>query len=232
VTVEFAPARALLISPHLDDGVFSCGQWLQSAPATCVVTVFAGVPDSSVGTTDWDRQCGFASSAEAMRARHEEDDLALSRLRVESRRLEFLDSQYGRSPEPGAIVDALAAAVRDWTPEALLLPLGLFHSDHDLVHRAALSLRAQQPGLDWIAYEDALYRQMPGLVQRRLGLLAAAGIIATPAVPWRSGEAQAKALAVAAYASQLRAFGDGGYHDVTRPERYWRLGSEAAEGAP
>ena len=32
-----------------------------------------------------------------------------------------------------------------------------------------------------------------------------------------------KQRAVQAYASQLRGFGPGGYDDLARPERYWRL---------
>ena len=38
--------RPVLISPHLDDSVISCGQFLAAHPGTTVVTVFAGVPAS------------------------------------------------------------------------------------------------------------------------------------------------------------------------------------------
>jgi len=39
-----APTRWLVISPHLDDAVFSCRQLLAQAPGSVVVTVFAGIP--------------------------------------------------------------------------------------------------------------------------------------------------------------------------------------------
>lgn len=36
--------RLLVVSPHLDDAVLSCGCWLASRPGAAVVTVFAGRP--------------------------------------------------------------------------------------------------------------------------------------------------------------------------------------------
>ena len=55
--------------------------------------------------------------------------------------LDFLDSQYGDTPQADAIADALLRIVRERRPDAVLLPAGLFHSDHALAHDAALRLR-------------------------------------------------------------------------------------------
>jgi hypothetical protein len=51
----------LVVSPHLDDAVLSCGRWLAAHPGTLVVTVFAGVPSNGNRLTDWDARCGFSN---------------------------------------------------------------------------------------------------------------------------------------------------------------------------
>jgi LmbE family N-acetylglucosaminyl deacetylase len=185
-------------------------------------------PDADRRHTDWDQRCGFADAAQAVAARRAEDAAALGRLRAEPLWLDFLDSQYGDTPGKQALADALLARLRDLAPRLLLLPLGLFHSDHGLCHDAALEAASRLPSLpDLLAYEDAGYRAMPGLLPRRLCALHHAGIEATPADedPSTAGSdgADAKRAAVQAYASQWRALGAGMAADVQRPERRWRL---------
>lgn len=220
---------ALLVSPHLDDAVFGCGQWLGAHPGTRVVTVFAGLPRDGSQRTDWDAQCGFGSAREALPARREEDRAALALLGCEPRWLEFTDSQYGDAPAVEAVAQALSAELeRIGAGEPFVFPLGLFHSDHRLVHEACLVAwrRQARPAL---LYEDALYRGAPGLLQQRLADLLNAGLVLTPAKerPLHGAEAakaaEVKARAVQCYASQLRAFGPGGFDDTARPERRWRL---------
>lgn len=213
----------LVVSPHLDDGVFSCGQLLAAHPGSHVLTVFAGVPPPEVALTPWDAQCGFDSGEQAITVRHQEDREALARLDAKPVWLSFLDSQYGYTPTVAELEAALRPALESIRPDAVLLPLGLFHSDHALVHEACLRLMKRSPPALWLAYEDALYRRMPGLLQQRLGALSKHGICATPAAPRASGSAAAKRRAVQAYASQLRAFGPGGYADTEAPEGYWQL---------
>ena len=215
--------RLLVVSPHLDDGVFSCGQLLAAHPGSHVLTVFAGVPPPEVALTEWDAQCGFDSSEQAMASRHHEDREALARLGARPVWLSFLDSQYGRTPAATEIEAALRPAVEALAPDAVLLPMGLFHSDHALVHDACLRLMRRGTTELWLAYEDALYRRMPGLLQQRLAALGKAGICATPATPARTGALSAKQRAVQAYASQLRAFGPSGHADTEAPERLWQL---------
>ncbi|SAK96023.1 LmbE family protein [Caballeronia arationis] len=84
----------LVISPHFDDAVFSCGAWIASNSNAVVCTVFAGCPDTRVAT-DWDHQCGFSDARQAMRERIAEDDRALELLGATGERLNFLDAQYG-----------------------------------------------------------------------------------------------------------------------------------------
>lgn len=227
--------KLVVISPHLDDGVFGCGIALAGNPGAVVITVFAGVPNAAL-RTDWDRRCGFGDAHSAMAARRDEDRRALAMLQARPLWLDFLDSQYAAPVEAAAIGDALRQALQSIAPQAVLLPMGLFHSDHRLVHEAMRLTYGQRGEIHWFAYEDGLYRRIPGLLQQRLAELAADGICATPAeLPVATaappgtlkGTASAarslKRRAVRAYASQLRALDARRCADLEHPERYWRL---------
>jgi LmbE family N-acetylglucosaminyl deacetylase len=215
----------LVISPHLDDAVLSCGELLATRPGTVVLTVFAGTPRDGARSTDWDTRCGFRDAAEAMAVRRREDDAALAALGCTARRLSFCDAQYGETPSVDQLVQALRPLVEDEPDGPLLYPLGLFHSDHRLVHEAVRATLREGSPRAALAYEDSPYRGMRGVLQRRLAEFAAEGVDATPADEARpdAKTAQAKARAVALYASQVRTFGPGGLDDAARPERLWRL---------
>jgi LmbE family N-acetylglucosaminyl deacetylase len=172
--------RILAISPHLDDGVFSCGELLASHPHSVMVTVFAGIPSGASPLPPWDAACGFSSVSEAMATRRVEDRAALALLHTEPCWLDFTDSQYRFSHDTSEIADAVHDVIAVFRPDALVIPFGLFHSDHALVHDAALQLLRNDTAREWYAYEDALYRTLPGLLQRRLCDLASHGISATP----------------------------------------------------
>jgi LmbE family N-acetylglucosaminyl deacetylase len=229
--------RVMVISPHLDDAVFSCGELLSAHPHATVATIFAGTPPAGHTTTDWDRACGFRSACEAMVARRNEDASALLTLGARPVWLNFLDSQYcdgsagATAPQADDIAESIALLITREQPDAVLFPLGLFHSDHDLAHRACLAawqarssqVLPGQPSPRWLAYEDALYRRMDGLREQRLAGMNESGVRASVyPVTWQ-GDRAAKAAAVACYASQLKAFGPGGYDDTADPEGYWSL---------
>lgn len=219
--------RLLAISPHLDDGVLACGELLAAHPDSVVLTVFAGVPPEEQLLTGWDADCGFASAREAIEARRAEDCAALQILHARPHWLEFLDDQYGCVGTDAARIAAqIRAALELHHPDAVLMPLGLFHRDHRLACEAALRVFDEQRELRWFAYEDALYRQFAGLLQGRLGELAARQVVASPASFAPTRRRAAKRRAVACYASQLRGLSTPGRPGVERalePERYWRL---------
>lgn len=227
------------MSPHFDDAVFSCGAMIAAHPGAVVYTVFSGCPASEV-TTDWDRHCGFDNAVDAMRERSREDDRALDLLAAVPGRGNFLDAQYvpfappADAPTQDAIAQALDRALLRHAARTLVIPFGLFHSDHQLVHRACVDVWRAHTELACFAYEDALYRRLPGQLQARLVDLVARGIIATPAIEHgradRSHQA-AKRDAVNAYASQLKAFGPDGYDDVFLPSAAgsWSLQREKGE---
>ena len=226
--------RVLAISPHLDDAAFSCGALLAACASPTVVTVFAGAPPADAPLTEWDAACGFASGREAMRVRQAEDQDAMQALGARPVYLPFLDAQYQATPTLHAVEHALRQVVARERADTVLFPLGLFHSDHALVHRAALAVQRTDGARRWVAYEDALYRRKPGLLQRRLAELYSRGVGLTPL--WFTGAAawHAKAQAVSAYASQLHGVGldraAGG--DPATPEGYWRLHPMPQAGSP
>jgi len=213
----------VVISPHLDDAVFSCGDWLAAHPGAIVMTVFAGVPRDGALHTDWDTRCGFEDASRAVNARRTEDRDALRALGAEPVWLAFCDSQYGDTPAIGALADAVHDALVCVGADTLLFPLGLFHSDHLLVHTAVRRALPRLPGIASLAYEDAPYRAMPAVLQRRLAELLVEHTWATPASGDTAPDIAAKRRALQCYASQLRAFGPRGIEDIGRPGRLWQL---------
>lgn len=227
--------RVLVVSPHLDDAALGCAGPLTAAREAFVCNVFTGFPAPSLPLTPWDASCGFASGAQAMQARLEEDGRALQILGACGRHLGFLDSQYAPLPERKRVAEAIVDAIDAIAPEVVLIPMGLHHCDHERVHEAALLARRKRASLVWLGYEDLPYRRRRGVLQARLVALAHDAIQATP-VTWVQTDLEVKARAVAAYASQLRAIEassrdepDGGRAAVEH-ERFWLL--EPTPGQP
>ena len=221
-------APCFVVSPHLDDAVFSCGMLLATHPESVVCTVFAGEPPGR-RETPWDRACGFADSRQAMQTRWNEDRRALEHCGARAVHLRFLDSQYAPLPAADDVAAAISDAWRRSGLATLVVPLGLYHSDHLLTGDACCRLlRSGRPG-SCIAYEDALYRTRPGIVRNKRDALARAGVtmssLPDDALGARSGGAAAavKRRAVRAYRTQLRAFNDAYPYDLAEPERFWIL---------
>ncbi|MGE5468168.1 MAG: PIG-L family deacetylase, partial [Ignavibacteria bacterium] len=169
----------LVVSPHLDDAVFACGCLIAGLARrrrrVAVATVFAGRPRAApAGLSAWDHAAGFADGTDVVGARRAEDRAALGILKARHHWLPFRDSQYGPSPPPPAIARRLAALAPPGT--AVLFPLGLFHSDHRLTREAVLELLRRRPQPLCLAYEDALYRTLPGLAQAAVARLRRAGL--------------------------------------------------------
>jgi LmbE family N-acetylglucosaminyl deacetylase len=225
------PAVDLVVSPHLDDAVFSCGEWIAAHPGAQVITVFAGTPvDSSLGT-EWDRACGFVDARQAVAMRRLEDQQALDALGATPHWLEHCDDQYGEPHAAGQIAATLVPLLNSIEPTRLLLPIGLYHRDHVLAHEAmlqALTEAGTAPQV-WL-YEDVPYRRRPGCLQNRLCELRQAGVIATPASREGSTPGPLKQRAVASYVSQWRALGDEAREDTRRPERFWSIEPAALPG--
>lgn len=231
--------QIVVVSPHLDDAVFSCGDLIAGCDSPLVLTVFAGTPPDDGSPTPWDAACGFSSASQAMQRRKSEDVQATSMLGARSLHLPFLDSQYGYTPDIQDIVAAVRDALLREQADTVFFPLGLFHSDHVLLHYAMLVLRDHEPALRWIAYEDAFYRRKPHLLERRLKRLHEAGAIAKPFCQDATESPRfslQKQAAVARYKSQLHGVGltselladprrrnSAADNDTVAPEGYWLL---------
>jgi LmbE family N-acetylglucosaminyl deacetylase len=92
-------ARVVVLSPHLDDGVFSLGAAIARTTAANgevkVVTVFANDPASTEPPSAWDAACGFGSVGEAATVRREEDDRACRLVGAQPVWLPFADDDHG-----------------------------------------------------------------------------------------------------------------------------------------
>ncbi len=201
----------LVVSPHLDDGVLSCAQYLLTQSSSVVATVMAGHPGPGT-LSNWDRACGFVEGDDPVARRREEDRQALARVGARPRHLDFLDLPYRetRAPDAGGTISATEIASRlmdlvdELRPTRVLIPLGLFHPDHVLTHEAGVLLRRSAPAVDLWAYKDLPYglahpllvaSQLDGL--RRRGVRAQQMTVDLPAHPG------AKRDATARYASQV-----------------------------
>lgn len=218
--------RLLVVSPHLDDAVLSCGLLLAAHPAAVVCTVCTAPPRQNM-STDWDRRSGFADAFEAISERKAEDLKALTQLDAHLIHLPFCDVQYRQSPSHDSLVAAFGQTFRTIGPTIVLIPMGLFHSDHTLVAAACLALLQRVGEAEMYAYEDVPYRHMPGVVQTRLAELSKSGNVAKAAKLVRAAVdpryEQMKQAAIGAYQSQLRAFGPDGQTGLVSAERYWQL---------
>jgi LmbE family N-acetylglucosaminyl deacetylase len=225
------PANAIVISPHLDDGVFSCGEAIAAADRAVVITVFAGIPQQQGDVTSWDAACGFRLGDDAVSIRRKEDKKALGTLGALPLWLDFLDAQYGGGAAPEKISPYLFAAVSALQKKGeinrVCFPLGLFHSDHVLVRSATLGIVNEFPDLEWIAYEDAAYRCIDGVCEEALAQMHSDGIYTLP-YRFRCNDEthRLKRQAVMCYRSQLAGLttrNKSGFEDLLNAERYFLL---------
>lgn len=116
-------SRVVVISPHLDDAVFSVAGVLSAARGRAeVITVFT---EAQTGQSDdWARLSGFTDSEAEHQARREEDALAMNRLGC---RFRHLGLRPGQANE--ALISEVTGAIRRDRPDGMahtlvLLPAG------------------------------------------------------------------------------------------------------------
>ncbi|MBB3257335.1 LmbE family N-acetylglucosaminyl deacetylase [Paraburkholderia bannensis] len=230
-------APLFVVSPHLDDAVFSCGSLLAARRGAVVCTVFAGTPADPVHRS-WDEAAGFEDSTQAMHARTLEDEYALSLCEACGVRLGFFDGQYAPLPAAQTVARAIAEELARWPGATPVVPLGLRHSDHRCVADAWLVLFRARSMTSCIVYEEAIHRTARDLTGQRLAELANAGLsVERLDEAWCPARTSARAQhmkrrCVQAYASQLRAFGARIPADLGAPEQYWRVEWARRTGSP
>jgi LmbE family N-acetylglucosaminyl deacetylase len=218
-------ARRLFVSPHLDDAVFACGQWIASSRDPAVVTICAGRPPAGAPMTTWDAECGFLDGDDVMALRRNEDRAALDVLGAKPIWLDFRDDQYAEPGTADAISGTLASVIERDDASAVHFPLGLFHADHERASDAALMLVDRFASLAWHVYDDAIYRRIAGARDARMRELVERGFALERCTPPLDGDAaRRKRDAVACYRSQLRALATRNAHDdVNAAEAHWTV---------
>jgi LmbE family N-acetylglucosaminyl deacetylase len=225
--------RVAIVSPHLDDAVLGCGNFMAAHPGAAVVTVFAGNPPAY--PTDpmrkWDVQSGFAPGDDVMEVRRHEDAAALDILDATPVHLEFVEHTYNpgdRPVAPDVLVDALAPALAALTPTLVVAPFGLANPDHDVTHRACMLARERLgSGVSWWCYEDSGYKHIPGMLAWRVSSLFRRRAWPTPVCPTTDVSETRKQSAIACYPTQLLALEDdwaiGAKLAAPAPEQFWRI---------
>jgi LmbE family N-acetylglucosaminyl deacetylase len=225
-------SRVVIVSPHLDDAVLSCGGFMAAHPGVTVLTVFAGNPGSyPVPMRLWDVQSGFGPSDDVMEARRIEDGAALGLLGAVPRHLDYVEHTYnpGDTPvAPEVLAEGVGRALEALDPTLVIAPFGLANPDHDVTHRACMLVRDRvAPEVSWWLYEDNGYKHIPGMLAWRVSTLFRRGVWPTPVCPVVDHAGARKAAAVECYPSQLFALDDD--WNIREklaspaPEQFWRL---------
>ncbi|MCK7501425.1 MAG: PIG-L family deacetylase [Comamonadaceae bacterium] len=224
-----ARGAGVVVSPHLDDAVFGCGAWLAARPGCIVATVFAGEPPELAALTDWD--------VRAAASRRPARPSPRAAKRTAARPASSTPSRAGccRSPTAStvatpAVVEisaALTALLTELRPRWVLVPLAPF--------------RFRSPAGAFGGGRRARGLRRPHAVPGGRAVPRHARRTASPGWPscappagsaprcptcgWPAPVAlAAKRAAVAAYASQLRAFGPGGPRRRRAARaRFWRF---------
>lgn len=227
----------LVISPHFDDAVLSCGKFLSVHPGSVVLTVMGGSPGSWDLARPWDQEsCRLPLGTDVVALRKEEDREALTLLGCHFRWGDVQDIQYcndsGLVERSGQVLDVLEEGLADCEPATCLLPLGTKHPDHKEVRRLALLAAQRSPGsCRWFVYEELPYRpRHPSDYEEALREIRTAGWTLTSASPVLDSDAARKISAVHCYRSQLAALteeGRGLEADLEQ-EGYWEIGRTKA----
>jgi LmbE family N-acetylglucosaminyl deacetylase len=208
-----------ILSPHLDDAVYSLGaaisESVRAGARISIITVFAGDPDSRRQAGPWDRRFGFRLAGEAAQARREEDRRACALLGASPVWLPF-DDEHGEPTPPDELWSSIQDAVGQ--VDAVLLPgFPLTHQDHLRLAEVVLARRfgAMRVGL-YVEQPYAAVLGAPLTIPSTLARLFDSEaewrpLDARPAARWR------KVRAWRAYRSQLQHFG---YRSLVNVLRY------------
>ena len=215
-----------ILSPHLDDAVYSLGaairEGVRAGAHITVVTVFAGNPSSRRPASAWDRRFGFGSAGEAARVRREEDRRACALLGATPIWLPF-DDEEGEPTPADELWDAINGVVGE--VDVVLAPgYPLTHEDHLRLTRIVLARQLEGPRLGLYVEQPyaAVRKEAPSVVSPIASLVD--GEPEWHALTTRVAARLGKVRAWRAYRSQSRHFG---YRTLANVMRYeTRYGGE------
>jgi len=151
----------IIISPHLDDAVFSCWKTIKDSQNLLIINVFAGIPRQDT-TTFWDRICGEKNSMIMVKARRHENELALDKTKATNIYLDFLDKQYRTKININNQVKKNMTQYLN-KKSKILFPIALSsnyrHPDHTLLRDIGIELLDQNYNL--VFYPDIPYMNLP-----------------------------------------------------------------------
>lgn len=210
----------VIIAPHLDDAVLSCGgqiaHYVAQGARVLAVTLCAASPrEDQLTPYAQHLHSTYGLGDDPMAGRRQEDVDALAILGCDGLHLDQLDAPYRMEAygQRGAVFgrpvadDPLASATRsvldqlqEQQPSArLYLPLGVgMHVDHQVV--CAEGLAAHTRGASTVWYEDAPYAVQYTMVQQRLDDLREPF---EPHIVRITTTLDRKLAAIAAYESQI-----------------------------
>jgi glycosyltransferase involved in cell wall biosynthesis/LmbE family N-acetylglucosaminyl deacetylase len=228
----------IVISPHFDDAVFSCGgimhEYGKQDRNNLVITLFGGRPDNSALTPLAREIHGKWKVADPISLRMNEDKKALATIGAREIHFDFLDCIYRKTKEGmplyndyesirgtvhlqergllGDIYEKVKEIVQRYNPERtqVLAPFGIGnHVDHQIAHE--VGLRLIDEGLRVLFYEEFPYSMWyPGQL-RAIGDIHGGKL--SPLVV--SIEMKAKLRMIKNYSSQLYGIG-GNYRKASR----------------
>jgi LmbE family N-acetylglucosaminyl deacetylase len=200
---------------------------LAGRPDVIAVTIFAGTPKAKGVATTYDVKTGFKNADEAMTARRDEDKMAMALLGATPVHLGFVDGQYGKPASREGIAKCIQLLIEEHDPEFVVGPLGLLHSDHELVRDALLDATTDLTVPVWL-YEDLPARVVePGSVSDALqAVLDSDGVVDLESGFVGTGPLDRKMSALWMYRSQMQLPEFQNLHVLLVPERFWRVVKE------
>jgi LmbE family N-acetylglucosaminyl deacetylase len=157
--------NTVIVSPHFDDGMFSCFYLIQRSRST-LLTVFTKIP-SVLTNTLWDRLCGQTSSAKMVLNRQEENSKANQPFKTKLINLDFLDHQYRKDKlNPQQITKSLKKQIsyQDHLYFPMSLSLWYRHPDHQSLTQVGLDLIKQNYLVSF--YVDQPYMSTPTIFKQ------------------------------------------------------------------
>lgn len=208
--------KVVVISPHPDDAVWSCGGYLAaltgSGERACILTVFDGDPPGSDHHTARERRAEDLRAAAYIGADRVSLGFPEAAYRGYASPLARLRAPW---PEDNALTEAIVAAIEETLSEArhVLVPVADgTHVDHVVVRRAVSRCYATAPA----PWELTGYAEFP----YRPPAVPAGKPLIVPFQPWLE--------ASLAYASQVSAmFGNASRFEAKLRKRYLARGDEA-----
>lgn len=216
-------SKIVVVSPHLDDGIFSTGDMLATESNAAVVTIFSGIPRMDTAT-EYDKATGFTTSQQAMRSRRDEDIQAAHHLGVEFVHFDYLDSQYSdESYDFEDMYKRLELFLKD--ADVIYSPVGLKHPDHQITRELVLSYMQKNPQKVYFMYEEMPYWVMNP--NEAAGVLKEISEVFNVSFEYMNPRklTSAKIFAVNRYKSQINT-GDISPYTLLVPERHWRIINE------